>query len=79
MKLLLFYFLPIITTLIFLSCSSESFVNLNSLKQEIKLKDFPDADAVVLSEVHDEHIIFTGDYKLEIIVKFHKVMKILRI
>ncbi len=84
MKLLLFYLLTIITFLIFLSCSSESFVNLNSLKEELKLKDFPgqkdfpEADAVVLNEVYDVNVKINDDYEYEANEKVKNVIKLFK-
>lgn len=53
-----------------LSCSSTAYFNLDDLKTELNIKDFPDqsaypnADALVLSEVHDVKCFIDEDYSI---------------
>ncbi len=66
------------------SCSSESFVDLASLKSSLNLKTFPgrkqypNADAVILSNVHDVQAMIDRDGDVETNESVTKVIKLLR-
>ncbi|MDR3626358.1 MAG: DUF3857 and transglutaminase domain-containing protein [Ignavibacteriaceae bacterium] len=84
MRLKLSSCLLFITSIMFFSCSSVSFIDLNSLKEQLHLKEFPEqklypeADALVLSEMHDVSLSIVGNYDIETIEKVQKVVKIYR-
>ncbi len=68
-----------------ISCSpSSSFVSLNSLKSSLNLKafpgrrEYPDADAVILSDVHNVRVEVNREGKVETNVYVTKVIKLLR-
>lgn len=74
-----------IISMIFTSCSTSSpFVNLGSIRSELNLKSFPgtkeypDADAVIISDVHDVNVYIDDDNKVETNVNMTKVVKLLR-
>ncbi len=74
----------LLSPFLFLSCSSSSFVNLEELKSELNLKsfpeqkDYPDADGIVLSEVHDVHAILDEDYDLVTVENVTQVTKLFK-
>lgn len=84
MSLKLSVFILTISSLLFFSCSSGSFVDLDSLKSELKVKDFPEqkdypeADAVVLSETHDVQLKINENWKLETTEKTSRVEKLFK-
>jgi len=69
---------------LFLSCASSSFVDMNSLKQELNVRDFPeqkdypDADAVVLSEVHNVRVFIDENYDVGTTETITKVVKLFK-
>jgi transglutaminase-like putative cysteine protease len=79
-----FLVLPLFMSLLLLSCSSESFINLNSLKEQLSLKDFPEqkdypeADALVLMESHEVNLKNNDDYNFETTEKIQNVTKLFR-
>ena len=76
--------LVVIVSFFFASCGSGAFVNLKDLKSELKLKhfptqkDYPEADALVLSENHDVDVIIESNYDLETVETFTKVTKLFK-
>jgi Domain of Unknown Function with PDB structure (DUF3857)/Transglutaminase-like superfamily len=76
--------LPIALSFILLSCSSSPFVNIESLQQELDVKgfpqqsDYPEADAIVLSEVHDVRVIIEDNDDIGTIEKVTKVVKLFK-
>ncbi len=76
--------LSLLTGLLFLSCSSGSFVNLGSLKTELNLKefpeqkDYPDADALVLYELHNVKVYVDGNYDVRTIESITRVTKLFK-
>ncbi len=71
-------------TFLLLSCSSGSFVSLDSLKEQLNMKDFPsqkdypEADAVVLSETHHVTVIITASYDIQTKEHVTKVLKLFK-
>ena len=71
-------------TFTFISCSSGNFVDLNELRSELKVKDFPtqkdypEADALVLSEAHYVKVSINELYKLETVEEVKKVTKLFK-
>ncbi len=67
-----------------LSCSSSKFVNLDNLKTELNLKDFPEqkdypeADALVLTESHDVNVYINEKYELETVESIKRVTKLFK-
>jgi len=59
MKTILFLVLSVSLSFLFLSCASSSFESMDTLKDQLKIKefpeqkDYPEADALVLSDIHD--------------------------
>ncbi len=84
MRTILVLSLTFFTSFFFFSCASSPFVNLNQLKTELNVKDFPNqsdypnADAVVLSEVHDVHAILDEEYNFVTDEKITKVIKLFK-
>lgn len=84
MKTVILLCLSFLISFLFLSCSSSSFINLEELKSELDLKDFPsqndypDADAIVLSEVHDVHAILDEEYNFVTLENTTKVIKLFK-
>src|SRR5271157_4551158 len=73
-----------LSALLFLSCSSGSFVNLGSLKTELNLKefpeqkDYPDADALVLYELHNVKVYIDENYDVRTIESVTSVTKLFK-
>ncbi len=71
-------------SLLLASCSYESFVDLGSLKSRLDLarfpgrRQFPDDDAVILSNTHDVHALIDRDGDVETDESITKVIKLLR-
>ncbi|HEY9165949.1 MAG TPA: DUF3857 domain-containing protein [Candidatus Kryptonia bacterium] len=84
MKTILLLAAAILMPVISISCSSSSFVDLESLKTELGVKDFPeqkdypDADALVLSEVHNVLVYIDNDYKVRTVESVTRVVKLFR-
>ncbi len=84
MKNLTFLFLILVQSLFLVSCSSESYVDLNALKNELGLthfpqgQNFPNSDALVLSESHDVHVIIDENYDLETVENVSKITKLFK-
>lgn len=76
--------LSIFSSFLFVSCSSTSFVNIQSLKTRLGLKAFPgvaqypDADEVILSNVHNVHAAINRDGDVETDVYVTRVIELLR-
>lgn len=76
--------LSLLSSLLFVSCSSSSFTSLDRLKSQLGVehlpdaKDYPDDDAVVLSEVHNVKAIIDKDNFLETDEKITMVVKLFR-
>lgn len=66
------------------ACSSSSFYNLNDVKKELNLSQFPglqeyeDADAITLKEEHDVVIKLDSDWDLETVENTHVIKKLLK-
>lgn len=73
-----------LASMIFVSCSSTYFVNMQSLKSKLGLKEFPggrqypNADAIILSNVHDVEATVTGDGNVETNEIVTRIVKLLR-
>lgn len=73
-----------LSSLIFLSCSSSSFVDLESLKSELNIKDFPEqkdypeADALVLYELHSVKVYLDDSYDVRTVESVTKVTKLFK-
>jgi len=84
MPLKLSFSILVISSIIFISCSSSSFVDLESLKGDLKIKDFPEqkdypeADAVILSESHNVNLNINENWKLETTEKTSRVEKLFK-
>ncbi len=84
MKKLVLFFLILFQSLFVISCSSESYVDLNALKNDLGLshfpqgKNFPDSDALILKESHDVHVIIDENYDLETVENVSKVTKLFK-
>lgn len=77
--------LPLLSAAFLLaSCSSSGFFDLNDLKSELNLaefpsqSDYPDAEAVVLTESHDVNVRINSDWELETEETVHKAVKLLK-
>lgn len=70
--------------LLFVSCSSGGFLDLDTLKTQLNIKsfpeqkDYPESDGVVLYELHDVQLKVSEDYHLETIDKVTRVIKLFR-
>jgi len=84
MKKLILLFLSAFSSILLLSCSSSYFTDMDVLKTELNVKQFPEqinypeADAVVLQELHDVTVKITENYDLETIEKVSKVIKLFK-
>lgn len=67
---------------LFVSCGSSSFLDLDALKTQLKVKSFPiqknypESDGVVLYESHDVQLEVNEDYELETVDKVTRVIKL---
>ena len=74
----------LLTSFLFLSCSSASFLSLDSLKEKLNIKDFPSqgdypqADAIVLSETHHVTVVITSSYDIHTVEHITKVIKLFK-
>jgi len=84
MKTKIAFSLLILLSFLICSCSESPFVNLDALRDSLQVKqfpeqkDFPDDDAVVLSEVHDEQITVESGTGLVTTVKTQYVEKLFK-
>lgn len=68
----------------FLSCSSSSFVDLDSLKSELNMKDFPEQkdypeeDALILYELHSVKVYIDDNYDVRTIESVTKMTKLFK-
>ncbi len=74
----------LLCSFLFLSCSGSSFVDLESLKSELKVKDFPEqkdfpeADALVLYELHNVKVYIDNEYYVRTVESVTKVTKLFK-
>ncbi|MDE3058682.1 MAG: DUF3857 and transglutaminase domain-containing protein [Bacteroidota bacterium] len=84
MRAIMYAWIVLLSSFLFLSCASSPFINLDSLKSELNLadfpaqKDYPNDDAVILSEVHDVHAILNEEYHLVTVENTTKLIKLFK-
>ena len=84
MKLLRAIFTVFTISFLFYSCSGNPFINLDALKENLNIKefpeqkDYPEADALVLTELHDVSLKIDSNYDLETVEKVQKAVKLFK-
>jgi len=84
MRNLFVYLFLLFSAIVFYSCSANPFIDLDSIKNKLKIVefpvqgDYPDNDGVVLYEDHFEDIRINNDGDFETTKRVHKVTKIFR-